>query len=223
MPMTCRSAVAVATLALSPVLAGTVRAQSAGSGEPGTRTLLPMAKEVALARSAATPDVSDSAAVWVLTDRGYELAVPGSNGVSCFVSRDWLASLEPICYDAEGGETIMRIGMRRNELLHQGVSVAEADRRIAEAVAAGDLRLPTRPALAYMFSSAQRLISDDGRPVGAWHPHLMLYYPYLTAAALGLGSGSAGGTSFVSDGGTPLSVLIVKVQEFVDPRPVATR
>jgi hypothetical protein len=70
-----------------------------------------------------------------------------------------------------------------------------------------------------MFSSAQRLVSDDGRPVGAWHPHLMLYYPYLTAAGLGLGSGTAGGTSFVADAGTPLSVLIVTVREFVDPRP----
>jgi hypothetical protein len=203
--------------------AAPAHAQSAGSGEPGARHLLPRAEEVALARSAATSDVSDSAAVWVLSERGFEQAAPGTNGVACFLSRDWLASLEPICYDPEGAATIMRIAMRRNELLHQGVSVADADQRIAEAIATGELRLPTRPALAYMFSSAQRLISDDGRPVGAWHPHLMLYSPYLTAAGLGLGAEGAGGTAFVSDGGTPLAVLIVKVQEFVDPRPVASR
>jgi hypothetical protein len=214
MPLRFRSALPATVLAavLMPAGAG---AQSAGAGEPGLRTLLPRAEEVALARSAATPDVSDSAAVWVLTATGYELAIPGTGGVSCLVSRDWLQSLEPICYDAEGAETIMKIGMRRIEMLHQGV--------LAAAIATGELRLPTRPALAYMLSSAQRLISDDGRPVGAWAPHLMLYYPYMSAAALGIGPAGVGGTTFVSDGGTPLAVLIVKLQDFVDPRPVATR
>jgi hypothetical protein len=220
--MPTRSRTTSALLLLAVVAAVPAHAQSAGSGEPGARSLLPQAEEIALARSAATADVSDSAAVWIFTARGYELAVRGANGVSCLVSRDWLASLEPICYDPEGAATIMRIGMRRNELLHEGVPVAEADRRIAQAIAEGELRLPARPALAYMFSSAQRLISPDGRPVGAWHPHLMLYYPYLTAAGLGLGGG-AGGAAFVSGDATPLSVLIVKVGEFVEPRPVASR
>jgi len=222
MPMRFRSPPA-ALLLTAGLVGHPVSAQSAGSGEPGARSLLPRAEEVALARSAATPDISDSAEVWVLTAAGYERAVRGTNGVSCFVSRDWLASVEPICYDPEGAGTIMKIGMRRVELLHAGVPVAEADRRIAEGIAGGDLRLPRRPALAYMLSSAQRLISDDGRPVGAWHPHLMLYYPYLNAGALGLGTGAVGGTTFVSDGDTPLSVLIVRLPEFVDPRPVATR
>jgi hypothetical protein len=214
---------AVVLLAVGSAAAEPAHAQSAGSGEPGARRLIPRAEEIALARSAATADVSDSAAIWVFTERGYELAVPGTAGVACLVSRDWLQSLEPICYDAEGTETIMKIGMRRIEMLHQGVPVAEADARTAAAITTGELRLPTRPALAYMLSSAQRLISDDGRPVGAWAPHLMLYYPYMSAAALGIGPAGVGGTTFVSDGGTPLSVLIVKLQDFVDPRPVATR
>lgn len=222
MPMRFLSA-AVVLLTVASAAAVPAHAQSAGSGEPGARRLISRAEEIALARSAATADVSDSAAIWVFTERGYELAVPGTTGVACLVSRDWLASLEPICYDAEGAATVMRIGMHRNELLHQGVAVAETDRRIAAAIATGELRLPTRPALAYMLSSAQRLISDDGRPVGAWAPHLMLYYPYMSAAALGIGPAGVGGTTFVSDGGTPLSVLIVKLQDFVDPRPVATR
>jgi hypothetical protein len=65
------------------------------------RTPLPLldrVEEEALARSAATPGISDHADVWVLADEGFRLQVRGSNGWTCLVERDHPESLAPICF-----------------------------------------------------------------------------------------------------------------------------
>lgn len=155
--------------------------------------------------------------MYVLTGKGYEVAVQGTNGAACYVSRDWLESLEPHCFDAEGAATIMAQAMRRIELLHQGRTPAEADREIADGLASGRFRLPRRPAMSYMLSAAQVLYADDGRRVGAWQPHLMIYYPYLTAADLGLPGDGTPGLAVV-DAGRPTANIMVVVREFVQPR-----
>ena len=82
-------------------------AQSTGAGQSGPRRLLPRAEEIALAGSAAPSAVSKEATVWVLTDTGYVVARRGTNGVACYVSRGWIESIEPHCFDAEGAATIM--------------------------------------------------------------------------------------------------------------------
>lgn len=191
------------------------RAQSVGAGQSGRRPLLPREREIALARSAAPPAVSDSATIYVLGDREYELAVRGSNGNACYVSRAWVESLEPQCFDAEGAATVLPMEMHRVALLHQGRSLTETDRAIADGLASGGFRLPRRPAMSYMMSAEQRLISDDGRSVGRWQPHLMLYVPYVTAAELGLGATPDLKTAVVNDGGKPLANVMVVLREFV--------
>jgi hypothetical protein len=208
--------VVVTLLATGAPVAG----QSAGSGEPGPRPLLERAHEIALARSAAPPEVSAAAEVWVLGEQGYSRAVPGTTGVACLVARDWITSLEPVCYDPEGAATVMRIAMKRVELLHSGRPVAEVDAQVARAIGAGELRLPRRVAVAYMQSAAQRLVSDDGTPVGAWRPHLMLYLPYLTAPELGFSDAAAPGSLVLVDGGEPTSMMMIVVPDAVEPRPV---
>ena len=83
----------------------------------------------------------------------------------------------------------------------------------------GRFRLPRRPVLSWMLSAGQRLISDEGSPVGRWRPHLMIYYPYLTAAELGLDSTSDLKNAVLVDGGTPTSNLMIVTSEFVQPEP----
>jgi hypothetical protein len=200
------------------VLAAPAWGQSAGSGEPGPRPLLEPAHEIALARSAAPPQVSGAAEVWVLGEQGYSLAAPGTSGAACLVARDWVTSLEPVCYDPEAAATMMRIAMKRVELLHRGRPVAEVDAEVARAIGAGELRLPRRVAVAYMQSAAQRLVGDDGTPVGAWRPHLMLYLPYLTAAELGFSDAAAPGSLMLVDGGAPTSMMMIVVPDALEPR-----
>jgi hypothetical protein len=204
----------ILTLLTIPTL---VFGQSAGAGQSGRRPLLPRDREISLARSAAPAGVSDSATIYLLTDRGYEVALRGSNGVSCIVSRSWAASVEPVCYDQEAAETIMRMELRRVELLHQGVSKDSVERDIALGLTAGRFRLPRRPAMSYMMSSAQQLISDDGRPVGRWQPHLMIYYPFLTGRDIGAASPDPTAVMVV-DEGQPSSQMMIVVRAFVDPR-----
>lgn len=198
------------------IWAASAVAQGLGGGQSGRRPLLPRDREIALARSAAPAAVADSAAVYVLTEQGYERAVEGVSGAACYVSRDWLASLEPHCFDAEGAATILPLAMHRVSLLHQGKSPAEADRAVADGLVSGRFRLPRRPAVSYMLSAAQALIADDGRAVGAWKPHIMIYYPYLTPADLGLTGASPG--LFVVDAGQPTANLVIVVPDFVQPR-----
>lgn len=195
-------------------------AQSAGAGRPGPRIMLPPDQEVSLARSAAPAQVSTAATVMVLSDRGFTVAQKGTNGVTCLVSRSWPESIEPVCYDAEASSTIMPIEIRQVELYREGRSREEVDREIAEGLRMGKYRLPRRPAVGYMMSSGQVLYDEDGKLVGKWQPHLMIYYPYLTEADLGLGTIPSTQAAMVVDPGTPRAQIMVVVRSFVDPKPV---
>jgi hypothetical protein len=206
-----RHAILIALLVSSSSAAG----QSAPEVREGHRTLLPRAEEISLARSAAPAAVSARARVLVLTDSGYVIADAGSNGVTCVVNRSWPRSIEPHCYDEEGAASILPLELRRTELLHRGASTQDVEREIAAGLASGKFRLPRRPSLTYMMSSAQVLYNDEGRHVGSWHPHVMIYYPYLTNLGLGLGTSIPG--MAVSEEGTPLSTLMLVMPAFVSP------
>jgi hypothetical protein len=198
-------------------------AQLLHSGDSGARALLPRDREIALARSAAPAAVSDSATIFVLTATGYQLVAEGHNGAACYVSRDWKISIEPHCFDREGAATIMRMHMRRVELLHAGRSMKEANDAIANGLLDGEFRVPSRPVMSWMMSSAQQLVSPDGRAVGAWKPHVMIYYPYLAAADVALASpGAAALSTMISDPASPFSNLVVVVPDFVEPRVLAS-
>jgi hypothetical protein len=208
------SAIGLAVLATAPTLG----AQGTESGRPGPREVLDREREVALAVSAAPAAVSDEATVLVWNGSGFDRAREGTNGVTCYVARSWPESLEPHCFDQEGTETILPIHLRQMELWNEGRSSAEIDSVIADGLRTGEFRLPARPVMSYMMSAGQQLRGDDGTPVGAWRPHLMIYYPYLTPDAMGLGATPSTEAAVVVDPGTPFSNLMVVVNDFVAVR-----
>lgn len=211
-----RTAVLTALTLLS--VHAVLTAQSTSAGQSGHRALLDESREISLARSAAPPSVSDAASVYVLSADGWRLAVRGTNGAACMVSRSWVESVEPVCWDEEGAATAMPVEMFRIEQLHGGASIDSVNRDVAAGFVSGRFRLPRRPAVSYMMSSAQRLISDDGRAVGSWRPHLMIDYPYLTERDLGLRAGGEPTSLMVTDAGKPTARMIIVLQAFVDPR-----
>lgn len=210
-----RFLIACAVAAAAPLTAVTAQGVDNG-GESGRRPLLPRAEEIALARSAAPAVVSDSATIYVLGETEYEVAVRGSTGAACHVSRDWVKSIEPHCFDPEGAATILPMHLLRVALLHRGVTKAEADRAVADSIATGRFRLPRRPAMSYMMSAEQKLIAPNGSPAGAWRPHLMIYYPYLTVADMG--SAAENPTATVVDPGKPTANVMIVVKDFVAVR-----
>jgi hypothetical protein len=192
-------------------------AQTATPSRSGPRILLPREREVALARSAAPASVSAKARVLMFTDSGFVVADSGSNGVTCVVNRSWPQALEPQCYDAEGAASVMPQELRRAELGHRGTPAGEIEREIAAGIASGRFRVPRRPALTYMMSAAQVLYDDNGKHVGAWRPHLMVYFPYLTNSELGLASTPDLRVGTVSSEGTPGSSLVIVIATAVTP------
>ena len=155
--------------------------------------------------------------VYVFSDSGYILAVRGTNGAACYVSRSWPTSIEPHCFDKEGAESIMRIHMREVQLLHRGLTPDEAEREIAPLILSGTLRLPRRPAMSWMFSAEQKLIGDTGQPAGRWRPHIMIYYPFLESLPTSKGQPAIDG-GMVSGFGTAQSSIVIPVAEFVPVR-----
>jgi len=206
------------TIALSP---GVVAGQSIESGRAGPRAVMDRGLEVALALSAAPTAVTDEAAVLAWTGEGFEVAREGTNGVTCYVARSWPDSLEPHCFDEEGSKTILPIHLREMELSHRGLTRPQINAEIAEGIRSGELRLPERPVMSYMMSEGQRLINDEGEPVGSWRPHLMIYHPYLTPESMGLGPVPSTDAAVIVDPGTPLSNIMVVVSDFV-PVPTET-
>lgn len=75
--------------------------------------------------------------------------------------------------------------------------------------------------MSWMMSSAQELVADDGREVGAWEPHVMVYYPFLDASDVGLTDEDAYTSTMISGAGGPLSTVVVIVPEFIEPAAAA--
>ncbi len=199
------------------LLAGTAAAAAAQSPpvlHQGRRPPLAREREIGLARSAAPPEVSDSATIYVLGDTAYSVAVRGTNGNACYVGRDWTDTIEPHCFDAEGAATVLKMEMMKVEMYHNGHSKEETDRAIADALQSGRLRLPRRPAMSYMMSAEQWLIDDTRSVGGHWHSHLMIYFPYLTGADVGLARGDMKAAVVFGDG-TPWSCIVVPLSDFV--------
>jgi hypothetical protein len=200
---------------------GQLAAQARGAGRSGPRALLTRDQEIALARSAGPASVTQGARVFVLTATGYAVADSGTTGAACYVSRSWPESLEPHCFDPEGAATILPMEMRRVELMAAGRAIDDVEREIADGIIAGRYRLPTRPATSYMMSCAQRLIDDDGRPVGKWRSHLMIYFPYLTNESIGMAGGPDLKAAIVVNPGTPEANIMIPIQEFITPASAA--
>ena len=202
-----------------------VDAQSAPNGYPVKPVPLPDTAEIALAVSAAPPELSSQATVYAVRDGKVLTLRQGSNGSACMVARDLHAgSLYPICYNPEGVRTVLARELLEVRFRSLGASEDSVERAVAAAYASGQLEAPKSLAVAYMMSPRQVLFSNpraDGRRVGAWHPHLMFYVPGATPSMFGLTSENAEPIA-VSGSGTPRAEVVVKVQKWADGTPVGS-
>jgi hypothetical protein len=140
--------------------------------------------EIALARSAAPASISGKATVLVLTSRGYEKAVEGSNGFVCIVERSWMSPSGsdefwnpkvrgPICFNAPAVRSVLPITYKRSELALSGTPKTQLLGKMKDAAEKKQLPTIETGAMSYMMSKSGYL----GDSVGHWHPHLMFYGP----------------------------------------------
>jgi hypothetical protein len=211
--------VRVLALALVPLLAGVpmilqsvLRAQAPSS--------LSRDQEIRLAKSAAPPGVSRGAQVYVLDHGRYVVAETGHTGVFCVLIQMPADGVEPECGDAEADASVLAVERFRVEQRVAGRSSADIKRAVDDAMAAGRLRAPRRPALVYMMSSAQVLYDGDTKRLGKWEPHVMVFYPQLQNSDLAIPAGDPDiRVPGILDPGTPMSALVVVTPSFVDPAP----
>jgi hypothetical protein len=191
--------------------------------------------EVALARSAAPPAISNDATVMVLTRQGYQTAVEGKNGFLCFVDRSWTSPFDdlefwnpkkrgPTCMNAPAVRSALPVISRLTELALAGLSKDAILARIKASIAKKEFAPPEIGSMSYMMSKSQYL--QDGSP--HWHPHLMFYMPgemngSVWGANLPAGSAVYGGGDDLPGGGRmPWTLFFVPVGAWSDGTPAET-
>ena len=214
-------------------------AQSYPRMAPVQAYLMERAQEIALARSAAPGSSSKDATVLVLTPKGYETAVTGTNGFVCWVARgfsgapDWPERWSPKiraagCDNPQAARSMTPIAKLRTAMTLAGRSDAEVADRIEAALRTGEIPPLGPGAMCYMMSKSSYLSDDGGHDMA----HVMFYIPSRDGADWGAnasGSPVFGGnywfytTDHQADAAKlpPLSVLLVGVATWSDGTPAA--
>ncbi len=182
-------------------------------------------KEITLAKSAAPPSISENAEILVLGANGYETAVKGTNGFVCLVERSWDADFnDPVfwnpkirgadCLNPEAARTVLPHFRERASWALAGHSKPEMIARTKAEISANTYVLPEAGAMAYMTSSAQRLVDGNTH----WHPHLMFFVARTNDAAWGanLVGSPVMSTIHATD---PITTFIVPVRKWSDGKP----
>jgi len=192
---------------------------------PLDRYMMSQDEEVALAKSAAPPNVSNKATIKVLTKAGYQTLHQGSNEFVCMVMRGWVAPTytpaplrdlvydadlrAPICFDSIAARTVMPYYELRSNLAMQGKTPDQIAAGVEAAYARGELPARDRVSYAYMWSADQNL----GPGAGHWHPHMMVFSPYYKNSTLGDNEFASPLPTVSDDAGTPFTVVVIPVDD----------
>jgi hypothetical protein len=198
-------------------------AQGEAQYPPLSEYLMPRDAEIALARSAAPPNVSDRATIKVLTTSGYQVVNEGDNGFVCMVMRGWSAPTytpaqfrdfvydatirAPICFDPVAARTVIPYYELRTKLGMEGKGSDQIAQGVEAAYARGELPSRDAVAFAYMWSADQNL----GPGIDAWHPHMMVFSPYYENSMLGGNEFGSALPQVTDDAGTPFTVVVIPV------------
>jgi hypothetical protein len=169
--------------------------------------------EIEAALAAAPQALRADASVWVTGPQGYSQAVGGTNGVTCLVGREDGGGWAPICWDREGTETILPVVLEEERLRQAGKSAAEVQQAIDAGFRSGRFRAPRRAGVSWMLS-AHNYVDAGGRIIN-YHPHVMIYAPYLTNAEVH-GDPRNPALPWVLFEGTPHAYLIVDARAVND-------
>jgi hypothetical protein len=214
--------------------AGAARAENAGGPYPAMAPLdqylmADQAAEIAQARAAAPPSISNDAEVMVLGPKGYFTAAKGTNGFVCMVQRAWFSGLNdaefwnpkersPICFNPQGVRSVMPLFLERTGWVLAGASKDEIIARTKAEVAAGTFPTPEIGVITYM-QAKNGYLNDQAH--GPWRPHLMFFLPRTSPEDWGAnlpGSPVFGG----GDGIQPYILLFVPVARWSDGTPDAS-
>jgi hypothetical protein len=142
-------------------------------------------ERIKLAESAAPPEVSGKATVYLLERKGYVKVRDGENGFSCLVDRQTPLNLEPTCFDAEGSATTLPTRIFAEEHRAKGESEEQIQTQIDANYKSGKFLPPRNPGIVYMMSDSGVLYIAEKNVLVHIPSHLMFYAPYATDKDIG--------------------------------------
>src|SRR5215510_3631484 len=169
---------------------------SIGSNHPIETAIeqMPAELEAQFALSALPPALRDQATVYLLDPRkGYQLSRQGTSGVACLVERTAWEQADfrndiyvPLCYDAEGSKTFLKVIMDAATLRIQGMSPAALKAEIENRYKNKTYKVPRKAGLSYMVAPIMRTwMLPDWEVHTMPMPHLMFYAPNITNEDIG--------------------------------------
>lgn len=155
---------------------------------------MPAGLETRFALSALPPALRDGATVYLLDPAsGYRLTRQGNNGQECLVQRtvwelgDFRDDIYfPLCYDAAGAGTYLRVIRDAASLRAEGLGPAELKATINQRWQDKTYEVPRRPGLSYMVGPIMRTAGPPDLQVHTMAmPHLMFYAPHASNEDIG--------------------------------------
>jgi hypothetical protein len=204
------------TLSLVLTAASAVAAQSSATAPaaapPKFDASVPRERQIAVLVGAAPPEVSAKATLYILGPKGYEKAREGTNGFNCIVDREFVTTMEPECFDAEGSRTILLARLRTEQLRALSKTDAEIEAMVREGYKSGQFVAPSKPGIVYMMSKENWVFDPESKKIIHFPGHLMFYAPYMTAKDLGYESDAT--LPYLVHPGQPDALMIVVPQQF---------
>ena len=164
----------------------TARAQSAATPYPKLapiqQYMMDRDAEIALARSAAPDGISKAATILVLTRQGFEIAVEGKSGWTCYVDRGWAGMLDhpefwnpkiraALCLNPAASRSFLPYERLRAGLILHGKSKEDILFATAGALEKKELPKLEPGSMCYMMSKTNYLTDDGDHAM----PHVMFY------------------------------------------------
>jgi hypothetical protein len=200
----------LAVLLLAPSLA--LLAQT-DTPKPAYDFSLPREERIKLAQSAAPPEISGKATVYLLECSGYVKVQDGSNGFSCFVDRQNPLNLEPTCFDAEGSATTLLSRFYAEEQRAKGKTEEEVKGGIEEGYKSGKFHAPRKFGIVYMMSDQGYLLVPGTSKMVHLPQHLMFYAPYATDKDIGSPPPAANMPHLIRAGQPDAVVIVIPGQK----------
>lgn len=164
--------------------------------------------KIKLAESAAPPEISGPATIYILERTGYVKVREGTNGFSCFVDRQDPANLEPTCFDAEGASTTLQSRLFAEAQRAEGKNEDEIKAAIEAGYKSEKFKAPAKPGIVYMMSEQGFLRIPGTDRMVPLPAHLMFYAPYAHDKDIGSPPPAANMPHLIR-AGQPDAVIIV--------------
>lgn len=169
---------------------------SAATGQTPETTLeqMPPKLEAEFALSALPPTLRAKASVYLLDPaKGYQLSQQGTSGLTCVVERtawelgDFRNDIYiPLCYDAAGTKTYLKVIMDTARFRAQGMSPAVLKRHVENRYKNKTYQVPNKAGLSYMVAPVMRTVGPPDMKVHTMSmPHVMIYAPHITNENIG--------------------------------------